>query len=220
MCDSCIRRIRFPVRFRQRSHFGEMPAWLDSRAREYILARRYNTGNTSVRFGRQVVWTWVRTQFGREEVRPYLCGLEVFEYFPSERSYYDPIFTVQRSSPGLLGGVRDFFTQDDEIWEALYQSYQLMNRDMHTLAYLRHQQPSAARGFLARLDENLYRQIIGAMIKLTTTYIAPGSGSHWLGTLNQVSQQLARLLGMNTSLGDAIIAASEEQGGEFRVSAQ
>jgi len=195
-----------------------MPTWMDTRARDYLLARRYHTGNTAIEFGRQVVWTWVRTRHGREEVRPYLAGMEVFEYFPTSRTYYDSVFTVHRSSPGILGSVRDFFTQDDEIWEALYQSYQMMNEDMYTLAYLRHERPSAARGYLARLDDNLCRQIIGAMIKVTTTYIAPGSGSHWLGTLNQVSQQLASRMGQSASMADMIIGASAHTGGTYRAS--
>lgn len=219
MCDSCRVRTRFQTRMIERRHFPTpMPTWLDTRARDYILARRYHTGNTSIEFGRQVVWTWVRTRFGQEEVAPYLAGMEVFEYFPTSRTYYDSVFTVQRSSPGIIGGIIDFFTQDDEIWEALYQSYQMMNEDMYTLAYLRHQRPSAARGYLARLDDNLCRQIIGAMIKLTTTYIAPASGAHGMGTLNQVSQQIATALGMNTSMSDMIIRASEHQGGTYRAS--
>jgi hypothetical protein len=216
MCDSCIRRIRFPTVFRQRSHFTSMPTWIDSRAQAYILARRYHLGYASVAFGNQVVWTWTRDQFGQEQVPPYLCAMEVFEYFPTNRAYYDPIFTVQRSSPTWYGAIRDFLTPDDQIWEALYQSYQIMNNDMHTLAYLRHQQPSAARGFLARLNENLYRQIMGAMIKLTTTYVAPASGLQTMSAISQSSQVLAPYFGMNLSTADVIISASAEQGGTFR----
>lgn len=217
MCDRCRRRIRFPVVLRGRRHLGEMPTWLDRRAREYVQSMRFNTGNTSVRFGDQVVWTWVRTRFGREEVRPYLCGVEVFEFFPTQRSYYDPIFTVHRSSPGVLGAIRDFFTQEDEIWEALYQSYQMMNEDMHTLAYLRHQRPSAARGFLARLDADLCQQIMEAMIEVVGTYIAPmrPSSVHVLG---RVSRLIAQRLGMNTSLTSMIIEASHHQQGNYRAS--
>lgn len=216
MCDRCARRIRFPVELRGRRRLVPIPAWVDRRAREYILAMRFQTGNSSVRFGDQVVWTWVRTQFGREQVRPFLCGVEVFEFFPTQRSYYDPIFSVQRSSPNWLGSVRDFFTQEDEIWEALYQSYQMMNEDMHTLAYLRHQQPTAARGYLSRLDDNLCRQIMEAMIRVAGTYIAPIGSPGGVQVLGRVSRMLANWLGMNTSLTDMIIEASRQQRGTNR----
>lgn len=218
MCDRCIRKIRFPVALTGRRRITELPAWLEPRARDYIRAQRFDLGNTSVRFGDQVVWTWVRTTFGREEVEPFLCGLEVFQFFPTERSFYDPIFTVQRSSPGVLGSIRDFFTQDDEIWEALYQSYQMMNEDMHTLSYLRHQRPSAARGYLARLDDNLCRQIMGAMIRLAGTYIAPVGNPGWVHVIGRVARMLAQLFGMNTSLTSMIIEASQHQGGTYRAS--
>ncbi len=218
MCDACIRRIRFPTVFRQRSHFTEMPTWMDRRAREYILARRFHLGNTSAAFGNQVVWTWTRDQFGQDQVPPYLCGMEVFEYFPTSRAYYVPIFTVQRSSPTWYGSVRDFFTQDDQIWEALYQSYQMMNEDMYTLAYLRHEQPSRARGYLSRLDDDLCRQIMGAMIRVAGTYISPMSGLRAMDAIGRVSRLLAQLLGMNVSQTDMIIRASEHQTGTYRAS--
>ena len=227
MCDSCIRRIRFDTALIGRRQIGTrpggpgseirgLPAWLTHQACQYITSLRYPLNASAVRFGRQIIWTDVRTRRGGQERSPYLVDMQAFEYFSTDRAYYDRVFTVRRSQPGILGRIRDFLTQDDEIWEALYLSYQAMNSDMRTLVYLRHQSPSSARGFLARLDENLYRQIMGALLSVTTSYIAPLTGRAGLGVINQASQQIARILGYNTSLKDAILAWGNSTAGRWR----
>jgi hypothetical protein len=220
MCDSCGRRIRFDVELIGRHRLGVrvgreirgLPTWLNAFAHVYISHLHYPLGQCAVEFGNQVVWTDVRTRRGGVERSPYLVDLQAFEYFPTDRSFYDDIFPVQRSGPGPWGAVRDFFTPDDETWEALYQSYQIANRDRRTLTYLRHISPANARGFLAELDENLYNQIMGALLSLSTSYIAPRVGTGLpvrIGVLRQATVQMARRFGVDASLQDAIIAESQ-----------
>ena len=186
----------------------QLPDWANSEARAYLEGGCFTVGDSARRFGEQVVWVRVRE---REDAQPQLVVAEMFEFFPRDRSFYVPYFPFRQ--PGT-SPVLDVVTNSDDMWEALYHSYQLYNRDMEALVLAGGQQPSAARGFLAQLDERLYRMIIGAMIQLTTSTIAPSSGVHVAQTVQMSAQMIGQLLGSNPSLADAIMAEAGGAGAQ------
>jgi hypothetical protein len=188
----------------------EIPAWANGEARRYLSDRRFPVGESAVQFGRQVVWLRVSTRQGPQEVPPFLGAAEMFEYYPADRGFYTPYFPFRRST-GALAPVRNALTRDDELWEALYQTYQLWNSDMRRLVFSQHQQPSAARGFLYQLDQEIHRQLIGAMLDLSTSYI-PGTGSahqQLPELVRQTAQWIAQRFRNNASLAGAIMATSQ-----------
>ncbi len=188
----------------------DIPGWANGEARRYLLSRRFPVGESAVQFGRQVIWLRVSTRWGGQEVPPFLGAAEMFEYYPDDRGFYVPYFPFRRST-GPLAPVRNALTRDDELWEALYQTYQLWNSDMRRLVFLQHQQPSAARGFLHQLDQEIHRRLLGAMLDLSTSYI-PGTGSplqYVPELVRQTAQWIAQRFRSNASLSGAIMATAQ-----------
>jgi hypothetical protein len=135
----------------------------------------------------------------------------MFELFPRGRRFYDRCFSFRRSGSGLWGRIRNALTQDDEFWEALYQTYQLWNSDMDTLVFRQHHQPSRARGFLAQLDAAIHAQVMHAMVNLTTTSIAPRVGNHLVFTVTETAKIIAGLLDQSPGKADLIIREAQRR---------
>ena len=235
-----------------------IPSWVYPPTRAYLQGDEFPINVAVMQFGHfsadrgpQVVWTRTeidhgpRARFGRWLLRE----IDVFEFYPRERSFYEGRFTMERSrretrreareqqaarrlprsgpTPPVRGAaehlhrsarqaledisdsVHDATTSEDDLWEALYSTYQLYNRDMQHLVVERGFAPRDARGELHRLDREIHTQVMAAMLKLSTSYV-PGTGpatgaDRVAGVFNQVVQQIAQRLGADTSLSSAII---------------
>ena len=216
MCDSCQHVERVQIEF-IRGHSVDsrrasisVPRWANQGARQYLEALRFPHANAAVLFGRQLVWTSVSPRRGgyhRGAGRPTLAAAEMFEFFPRERAYYERYLRPDRT----WGRFWDRFRSGDDLWEALYQTYQLWNRDMYDLDYMQHNQPSRARQFLASLDNNLHAQIVHAMINVATTSIAPGAGRGLAWTVNEIAKLVAAAFRRDTSLPNAIVTEAERR---------
>lgn len=219
MCQNCHSAERVQVSTRRNQRLTTIPSWVNPEARDYIQAQRFPMDAATVRFQRQLVFTRVSRRasgYHSGTGLAMLRDLYVLELFPEQRAFYDPYFSFQRSGQGFAGDVRDAFTRDDEMWEALYASYQLFNHDITLLVYERHMAPSDARGLLYQIDARCYNLIMGAMIRLSTSFAGSNAvdlpyhvGNMVATVVSQVSEDLGFQFRVNTSLGDAIINAVE-----------
>jgi len=216
MCLRCARAERVEIAYVRGHRAGSgrgrvaIPRWANRGTRRYLEALRFPRGDASMLFGRQLVWTHVTPRAAGYHVgsgRPTLGAAEMFEFFPRERAFYERHLRPDRT----WGRFWDRFRSGDDLWEALYQSYQLWNSDMHDLVYMQHHRPSRARRYLARLDETLHARIVHAMITVATTSIAPGTGSGLGWAVNEVAKQVAQAIGRNPSLPDAIVGEAERR---------
>ncbi|TWU27964.1 hypothetical protein [Novipirellula artificiosorum] len=216
MCERCQHAERTRMEYIRGSLAGRgrtslvIPQWANRGARQYLEALCFPQANAAVLFGRQLIWTSVsprRPGYHQGSGRPTLSDAEMFEFFPREREFYESHLSPNRT----WGHFWDRFRSGDDLWEALYQTYQLWNRDMYDLVYSQHHQPSRARRFLSALDSNLHAQIVHAMINVATTSIAPGTGRGLAWTVNEIAKQIASAFGRDTSLPNAIVTEAERQ---------
>ena len=216
MCQRCSRQPRLSFSWTGGGRRLTIPRWANGEARRYLEGRRFPDGSAALRFGRQIVWTEIGRRargYHRGAGETQLNGAEMFEYFPRERQFYERHFTLRRSyGSGLVGRVMDRLSTQDDLWEALYQTYQLWNSDMGDLVYRQHHQPSRARGYLAQLDDAIHAQIMHAMINLTTTSIAPASGARFAWTVAETAKRILWLLDQDHGKADLIVREAQRRG--------